>query len=52
MFVFWMTFEIPHGTAVFIQEAYELGIARMKAALAGAADEFKEALQLDAKKVP
>jgi hypothetical protein len=50
-----MTFDTPDGTAVYIQPAYELGMARMRAALAGAPDEFKEALQLDAKtskKVP
>ena len=55
MFLYWMTFETPSGTAVFIQPAYELGMARLKAGLAGAPDEFKEALQLDAKtarKVP
>jgi hypothetical protein len=55
MFLFWMTYATPKGTAVFIQPAYELGMARMKAALAGSPDEFKEGYQLDsrtAKKVP
>jgi hypothetical protein len=36
MFLFWMTFDTPKGTAVFIQKAHELGMAGMKAALTGA----------------
>lgn len=50
-----MTFETSEGVAVFIQPAYELGMARLKALLAGATGEFKEGYQLDAKmtkKVP
>lgn len=55
MFWFWMTFDTPEGTAVFIQPAYELGVARLKALLAGSPSYFKQGLQLDAKmsdKVP
>lgn len=49
MFLFWMTFETPEGTAVFIQPAYELGMARLKALLAGSPSDFKEGFGLDAK---
>ena len=55
MLLYWMTYEGPEGTVVFIQPAYELGMARLRASLAGAPEEFKEALRLDAKtskKVP
>jgi hypothetical protein len=55
MLLYWMTYESPEGTVVFIQPAYELGMARLRASLAGAPEEFKEALQLGAKtskKVP
>ena len=44
-----MTFEASEGTTVFIQPAYELGMARLRALVAGAPDEFKEGFQLDAK---
>jgi len=55
MFLFWMTFETAEGTAVFIQPAYELGMARLRALLAGSPEEFKEGFHLDpkmTKKVP
>jgi hypothetical protein len=55
MLLYWMTYESPEGPVVFIQPGYELGMARLSASLAGAPEEFKEALRLDAKtskKVP
>jgi hypothetical protein len=55
MFLFWMAYATPKGTVVFIQPSYELGMARMGAALAGAPDDFREGYQLDSKttkKVP
>jgi hypothetical protein len=42
MFSVWMTYNTPTATVVFIQEAHELGTARMKAAIPGAPYEFKE----------
>jgi hypothetical protein len=55
MYLVWLTYETRKGTAVYIQSAYELGMVRMRAALAGAPDDSKEGVQLDAKaskKVP
>lgn len=53
--MFWLTFETNGRTEVFIAEAGFLGMARMKAALAGQQGEFDEGHELDpktAKKIP
>jgi hypothetical protein len=55
MLLFWLVFNTPKGAVVWIQEAYEISMARVKASMAGAPDDFKEYLALDAKtakKVP
>lgn len=49
MLLFWMTFNTSKGTAVFIQSGYSLVDARLKASMAGASDDLKEALELDTK---
>jgi hypothetical protein len=53
--LWWLAFNTPKGTAVWIQEAHEVSMARLKASMAGAPDDFKEYLELDtktAKRVP
>jgi hypothetical protein len=55
MSLFWLTFDTAQGRAVWIQEAHEPSMARLKASMAGAPEDFKEYLQLDektAKKIP
>ena len=53
--LFWLVFKMDGDITVFIQPAGALGMARLKAALAGIEGEFQEGHELDAKmakKVP
>jgi hypothetical protein len=49
MHLFWLTFDTPRGTEVYIVEAGHLMMARMKAGLAGQTGTFQEGHPLDAK---
>ena len=53
--MFWLTFDTPHGTEVFIVNAGFVAMARVKAGMAGQQGTFQEGHQLDAetaKKIP
>jgi hypothetical protein len=53
--LFWLVFKTGGDITVFIQPAGDLGVARLRAALAGMEGEFQEGHALDAKmtkKVP
>ena len=53
--MFWLTFDTPRGTEVFIVDAGFVAMARVKAGMAGQTGEFQEGHQLDvktAKKIP
>jgi len=47
--MFWLTYDTPRGTEVFIAEAAFLMMARIKADMAGQKGDFQEGHQLDAK---
>jgi len=55
LIVFWLTYDTPRGTEVFIAEAGFLAMARVKATMVGQTGEFQEGHQVDintAKKIP
>lgn len=55
MALWWLVYNTPKGPSVRIQEAFDFSMARLKAAMAGAPDDFKEGHVLDARtarKVP
>ena len=49
MMLFWLTFKTNRRPEVFIAEAGFLGMARMKAGVAGQKGEFQEGHQIDSK---
>jgi len=49
MHLFWLTYETPRGTEVYIAQAGYLTMARIKAGLGGQRGSFKQGYQLDAK---
>jgi hypothetical protein len=49
LIVFWLTYQTPRGTQVFIADAGFLMMAKVKAGIAGQKGEFQKGHKIDAK---